>query len=369
VLALVNAHLTPGTADALARERSWELRRVGPVSAAVAAMPPAERPSVGVLIVEAEPVDAALLSRLSGLQLIACLRGDPVNVDVAAATARGVVVVHTPGRNAEAVADFTLGLCLAAARNIAISHHGIVSGTLTSTGTGGARPSGPVATAPGDVIWRPADPESPVPYLVYRGRELSSLTVGVVGFGTIGQAVARRFAGLVHEVHVADPAITPEAVKDGGFIPTPLPDLLPIADVVTLHARSATIVIGRGELARMKPGSILINTARATVLDYDAMSESLRSGRLRAAALDVFPEEPIPARSPLLAQPNLTMTPHLAGATAEVDTWQSEILLAAVRGLYTPGSDWDRLPVRNRELRETWAARHAGAPASSQETR
>lgn len=233
MLTLVSADLTPAAADALARERSWELRRVRRVSAAVAEMPPAERASVGVLIVEAEPVNEALLSQLSGLHLIACLRGDPVNVDVAA-----------------------------------------------------------------------------------------------------------------------------ETIKNRGFIPTPLPELLPIADVVSLHARSASIVIGRDELARMKPGSILINTARATVLDYDALADSLRSGHLRAAALDVFPEEPIPAGSPLLDQPNVTLTPHLAGATFEIGTWQSEILLAAIRGIYTADGNWDELPVRNPELRAAWARRH-----------
>jgi D-3-phosphoglycerate dehydrogenase len=358
MLTLVSADLTPATADALARERSWDLRRVRRVSAAVAEMPPAERASVGVLIVEGELVNEALLSQLSGLHLIACLRGDPVNVDVAAATARGALVVHAPGRNAEAVADFTLGLCLAAVRGIALSHHEIVSGTLTSKKTG--EQPGPARTAPGDVVWVPDDLSGPIPYLMYRGRELSSLTVGLVGFGAVGKAVARRFSGLVREVHVADPAVAAETIKDRGFIPTPLPELLPIADVVSLHARSASVVIGRDELARMKPGSVLINTARATVLDYDALADSLRSGHLRAAALDVFAQEPIPAGSPLLDQPNLTLTPHLAGATFEIGAWQSEILLQAIRGIYTPGTDWDELPVRNRELEAAWAQRHVG---------
>jgi D-3-phosphoglycerate dehydrogenase / 2-oxoglutarate reductase len=361
VLTLVSADLTPATADALARERSWELRRVRRVSSAIAEMSPAERASVGVLIVEAEPVNDALLSQLSGLHLIACVRGEPVNVDVAAATAHGAVVVHTPGRNAEAVADFTLGLCLAAVRGIALSHHEIVSGSLTSTKTG-ARP-GPAVTAPGDVVWLPDDPSGPIPYLMYRGRELSSLTVGLVGFGAVGKAVARRFKGLVREVHVADPAVAAEKIKDRGFIPTPLPDLLPISDVVSLHARSASIVIGRDELALMKPGSILINTARATVLDYEALQDSLQSGHLRAAALDVFPEEPIPAGSALLNQPNLTLTPHLAGATFEIGTWQSEILLAAIRGIYSADADWDDLPVRNRELQAAWTQRQLGGEA------
>jgi D-3-phosphoglycerate dehydrogenase / 2-oxoglutarate reductase len=356
VLALVNAALTPAAADALARERSWQLRRVDLVADAVAAMTPAERASVRVLIVEAEPVNAALLAQLSGLQLIACLRGDPVNVDVAAATGCGVLVVHTPGRNAEAVADFTLGLCLAAARSIAISHHGIVSGALT--GAPADERGGPV-TAAGDVIWRPADPAAPVPYQVYKGRELSSLTVGVIGFGAIGQAVARRFAGLVHEVHVADPAVPPEKIKDRGFIPAGLDDLLAVSDVVSLHARSAAVVIGRRELARMRRGAILINTARATVLDYGALQEALDSGHLGAAALDVYPQEPIPSGSPLLTQRNLTMTPHLAGATAQVRDRQSEILLAAIREIYTAGSDWADLPVRNPELRPAWADQHA----------
>jgi len=357
VLALVNAALTPAAADALARERSWQLRRVDLVADAVAAMTPAERASVRVLIVEAEPVDAALLAQLSGLQLIACLRGDPVNVDVAAATGCGALVVHTPGRNAEAVADFTLGLCLAAARSIAISHHGIVSGALTGAPSSSA-PGGPVIAA-GDVIWRPADPAAPVPYQVYKGRELSSLTVGVIGFGAIGQAVARRFAGLVREVHVADPAVPAVKVKDRGFIPAELDDLLAASDVVSLHARSAAVVIGRRELARMRRGAILINTARATVLDYGALQEALGSGHLGAAALDVYPQEPIPSGSPLLAQPNLTMTPHLAGATAQVRDRQSEILLAAIRDIYTAGSDWEDLPVRNPELRPAWSGQHA----------
>jgi D-3-phosphoglycerate dehydrogenase len=352
MLALVSATLTPDAAAALARERSWELRHADLAAAAVAAMTAAERASVAALIIEAEPVNEALLSQLSGLQLIACLRSEPVNVDVAAATARGIVVVHTPGRNAEAVADFTLGLCLAAARSIAISHHDIVSGMLTS-----AQPPSAAHTAPGDAIWRPDDLSAPVPYVVYQGRELSGLVVGVVGFGAIGQAVARRFSGLAHEVHVADPAYTPDVIKDRGFIPTPLPELLPVADVITIHARSAAIVIGRRELAGMKPGSILINTARATVLDYDALQAALQSGHLRAAALDVFPQEPIPSSSPLLTQPNLTLTPHLAGATAEVGTRQSEILLAAVRGLYAAGGGWDQLPVRNPELRPQWTER------------
>jgi D-3-phosphoglycerate dehydrogenase len=350
MLALVNATITADAALALAGERSWKMQPVTGVQAAVSEMPPATRDSVRALIVEAEPVDGALLAKLNGLELIACLRSEPVNVDVAAATARGVPVLHTPGRNAEAVADFTLGLCLAAIRNIAVTHHLIVSGDLT----GAARST---EVAPGDAIWRPADPDAPTPYVVYRGRQLSSLIVGVIGYGAVGQAVARRFAGLVKAVHVTDPGVQPRTIEAAGFVPATLPALLAAADVVTIHARSAAVIVGRNELGRMRPGSVLINTARATVLDYDALGESLESGHLGAAALDVFPQEPLSATSPLLRQRGLTLTPHLAGAAAEVADRQSEILVAAVRGLYD-GRAWDGLPIRNQELREAWSARH-----------
>ncbi len=354
MLALVSAAITTDAAAGLAAERSWELRQVNLVAEEIAAMPAEQRESVRALIVEAEPVGDGLLAQLPRLELIACLRSDPVNVDVGAATARGVVVLHTPGRNAETVADFTLGLCLAAVRSIAIAHHEIVSGKLTT-----AQPSRGVHVAAGDAIWRPDDLDAPIPYLVFQGRELSRLAVGVVGFGWTGQAVARRFAGLVREVHVADPAVPPDVIKDRGYCATTLDELLSVADVVTIHARSSATVIGRDELRRMKRGSILINTARATVLDYEALQEALDSDHLRAAALDVFPEEPLPSSSSLRTQRNLTLTPHLAGSAADVVDRQSEILLAAVRGLYdtSDGDDgWARLPVRNPEVHQRWAA-------------
>ena len=353
MIALANASFSPDVASWLERERCWELRPVPQVRDAVAAMPDSVRRQVGAVIVESEPVDAALLERLDHLELVACMRSEPVNVDVAAATSHGVPVLYTPGRNAEAVADFTLGLCLAALRNIAVTHHLLATGGLA-----GEPAADGSAVAAGDAIWRPADPDAPVPYVVYRGRQLSSLVVGVIGFGAVGRAVARRFAGLARTVQVTDPAVDPQVINAAGFIPASLPALLTSADVVTIHARSAMVIVGREELKQMKPGSVLINTARATVLDYDALAEALDSGPLAAAALDVYPQEPLPASSPLRRQRGLTLTPHLAGAAAEVADNQSEIFLDAVRGLYG-GRAWDGLPIKNRELSARWTARHA----------
>src|SRR5208282_4651608 len=202
MIALTNAAFTPDVTSWLERERGWELRSVPQVRAAVAAMPDSVRCQVGAVIVESEPVDGALLDRLDHLELVACMRSEPVNVDVAAATSRGIPVLYTPGRNAEAVADFTLGLCLAALRNIAVTHHLLATGGLADEP---AVRGSEVAAA--DAIWRPADPDAPLPYIVYQGRQLSSLVVGVIGFGAVGRAVARRFTGLARTVQVTDPAV------------------------------------------------------------------------------------------------------------------------------------------------------------------
>lgn len=351
MLVLVNAALQPDCASALEVERGWRLRYVASVRVAIGELEDAERRHVEAVVVEAEPVSEAVLALLPELALVACLRSEPVNVDIAAATARGIPVLHTPGRNAEAVADFTLGLCLSMLRSIAVSHHGILSGQLTGPH---AAPSADRAV--GDVIWRPADPREDIPYVVYRGRQLSNVVLGLIGYGAAGRAVARRFSGLVREILVTDPAAAPDLVKANGCRPVGLDELLRSADVVSLHARSETRIVGAEQLAAMRQGTYLINTARATVLDYDAVADALERGHLRGAALDVFPEEPLPASSRLIGVPGLTLTPHLGGATEEVGGRQSEIFLEAVRSLYASASSWRGLPVRNPEVRERWLA-------------
>ena len=354
MLALVNATLTPETGAALRDERAWELRRVPKVRDALGTLSAEDLDLVRAILVESEPVDEAMLAKMRNLEVIGCLRSEPVNVDLEAARGHDVAVIHTPGRNAEAVADLTLGLCLAALRHIAIAHHAIVSRELTSaTATQG------VNRAAGDVIWRPDDAALPVPYVTYKGHQLSRLSVAVVGFGAVGRAVARRFNGLVSQVLRRRPRGGRRRHQSRGLCPPP-----PRGRVGPGRHRHPACpqrvpVIGRAELARLRPGSYLINTARATVLDYDALVEALVSGHLGGAALDVFPEEPLLSSSPLLQVPRLTLTPHLGGAAYEVADIQSEILLAGIRGIYDNPQDWSGLPVRNPEVRERWKARGA----------
>jgi D-3-phosphoglycerate dehydrogenase len=343
--ALVSAQLTADIRRAIAKTLSWQVDQVASVSAAVPELSDTERAEVVALIVETEPVTEALMVSLPSLEVVAGLRGDPVNVDQAAATRLHVPVIYAPGRNAESVADFTLGLLLATIRNITISHHGMLSGSLTVSDEFPTRHGA-------DVIWS-APGLGVRPYEHFMGPELSSLAVAVVGYGNIGRAVARRLGPLVRALVVVDPMADEDEVRADGFVKLPLYLALREADVVSLHARSATQIIGQAELDRMKPGSYLINTARATVLDYDALARALWSGHLGGAALDVFPEEPLRTSSPLMRAPRLTLTPHIAGASFGVIRHHSRTLLRSLMSLYT-GNAWTGIPVANPEVRVGW---------------
>jgi D-3-phosphoglycerate dehydrogenase / 2-oxoglutarate reductase len=346
--ALTSCALNATLVQALETKWRWQVDTVDSVSAAAAGLSQDDRATVRAVLVEAEPVTAELMDSLPNLEVIVVMRSEPVNVDLVAATERALPVIHTPGRNAESVADFTVGLTLAMLRNIAIAHHAIVSGDITRADSK-ADQLGLVS----DVIWRPDDPAEPIPYIAYKGRELSTLVIGVIGYGAVGRAVARRFLPLVGEVIVVDPAVPASTITAAGFTAADLAAMLPRADVVTVHARSASVIIGEQEISLMRRGSYLINTARATVLDYGALVRALHAGHLRGAALDVYPEEPLPRTSPLLSAPGLTLTPHLAGATEEVKGRMYDIALQNLNDLYH-STDWTGVAVRNRQVQQAW---------------
>ena len=253
-----------------------------------------------VLIVEVEEVTSALLDRLPGLTVVGAARGVPSNVDVAACTRRRIPVLHAPARNAESVADFTLGLIVACCRGI-------------SAGERHLRTQG----------WLVGDE---VPYRHFRGPELAGRTLGLIGCGAVGERVAARAAlGLGMRVIHSDP--------DRPSVPhstvASLPGLLRSADVVSLHcARSAQTagLIGAPELAAMKPGSYLINTAGGGMVDESALVAALKQHHLAGAALDVFATEPLPPDSPLRSCPDLMLTPHLAGAASDVPAHHARLL-------------------------------------------
>jgi D-3-phosphoglycerate dehydrogenase len=253
------------------------------------------------------PISRSMLERLPNLEFIAVSRGGPVNIDMQAARDHNVLVVNTPGRNASAVAEFTVGAILAETRLIRTGHEALRAGQ-----------------------WR-GD--------LYRadrtGRELSEMTVGIVGYGAIGTRVIKLLKGFGCKLLVADPYVQLSAQdRNDGVEHVALPELLARADVVSLHPRvtaETTGFIDREALGGMKKGAVLINTARGPLVDYEALHDALASGQLGGAMLDTFAVEPAPPDWPLLRLPNVTLTPHIAGASVRTVTFAAEQAAEEVR--------------------------------------
>jgi len=249
-----------------------------------------------ILIVHRAPVTLEVMESGSKLRLIGCARGGPVNVDVAAATRRRIPVIRAPGRNADAVADFAIGLILAEARNIARAHMRLV----------------------GEGTWR-LDKQGKLVFR--RGVELPGKTLGLIGFGNIGSRVASRAKGFDMRVIVYDPYVQKDIEEKFGVELVDLNAVMSESDFVSVHARATennVNLIGKEQIGLMKKTSFLINTARASLIDYESLYDALRDHRIMGAALDVYPEEPVDPASPLLKLDNVTLTPHLAGTTQEV---------------------------------------------------
>ena len=256
-----------------------------------------------LLVTEIEAVDAAVLDALPQVRVVSTARGGPVNVDLTACAARGIPVVHTPGRNADSVADFTIGLLLALCRGV----------------TAGERHLREQGWLVGDEL----------PYLHFRGPELAGRTLGLVGLGAVGQRVRQRAeAGFGMRVLFTDPA------HEGS---TPLEDLLAASDAVSLHCPRTEATRGlldARRLALLRSPAYVLNTAGGGIVDEDALVDALEAGRLAGAALDVFATEPLPRDSRLLRAPRLLLTPHLAGAADDVVRHHTEVICAAVERLH-----------------------------------
>jgi len=260
-----------------------------------------------VLIVEADLVHAEVLERCP-LRMIGCCRGDPVNIDLELATRKGIPVFHTPGRNADAVADLTLAFMLMLARHLP---------QVAETFQGG----GPAFERTGDFLEM---------YNRFTGVELGGQTVGLVALGAVGREVAARLRAFKARVLAYDPYVRqpPEGVELTG-----LEELLRASDFVSLHApvtAETQNLVSRERLALMKPSAYFINTARAALTDEDALYEMLVAGRLAGAALDVLHNEPLQGDNRFLSLPNVIVTPHLGGATHDVVRHQSDIVVDAI---------------------------------------
>lgn len=271
---------------------------------------------VDVLIVGFEGISAEVLDAAPDLEIIACTRGGPdANVDISAATERGIPVLYAPGRNAVSVADFTLGLILSVARHIAHSHHLLHTGVYTGQ---------PAVDAAGggereDVTWGVAKGS---PYAELKGPELAEKTLGIIGMGAIGRHVADRAGGFDMDILGYDPFVDADEMAEHGVEEVEALDrLLQESTFVTLHVpvTDATRgMLGAEEFEMMNDDAFFINTSRGALIDQDELLDQLDTDGLRGAALDVYDQEPLPADHPLLKLPNVVTTPHLGGAAEEV---------------------------------------------------
>jgi phosphoglycerate dehydrogenase-like enzyme len=236
-------------------------------------------------IVSTDPFDRDVLDSASNLRVVARVGVGVDAIDLEAATERGVAVTVAFGANEETVADHTVALMLAAIRRICEHHDGVRAGKWNRTG-----------------------PHTP--------GLLSGSTVGLIGYGRIGRLVARRLRGFDVEIFVHDLAQSEPA---DGVRPVSLEQLLQSSQVVSLHVPlmpGTRALLGPDELALMRPDAILVNTARGGVVDETALLDALRDGRLRAAALDVFEDEP-PRNHDLLVRPDVVLSPHNAGISED----------------------------------------------------
>ncbi len=269
---------------------------------------------VQILITEMDIVDFPAIREARDLRAIVTCRGNAVNVDLAAATAYGIPVMNTPGRNADAVADLTVAFMVMLARRMPESSDFLKRGEVN------AGDMGKMGEA----------------YLKYQGKELWRKTVGLVGMGNVGACAAARLSRFGARVVFYDPMVTAEA---GALFPAEkvsLEDLLTVSDFVSLHAPAIEATRGmmnREAFERMKPGSFFINTARASLVDEAALLWALTSGKIAGAALDVFATEPPGSDDPLVSHPNVIATPHLGGNTAEIAAHQGAMAIDQIKNL------------------------------------
>ena len=258
-----------------------------------------------IVIVEIEDLNKAVIESLPDLKFVGVSRGTPVNVDLEFCKERGIPVVHTPGRNADSVADYCLSMMLDLSRKLTASSRHLGSEGWMFDGK--------------------------LPYLEFRGRDLGNLKVGLFGFGQIGARVAKRLhSGFGSQVYFFDPfvesSVHAKKVKS-------LDELFETCDIVSLHAPvipETENSVNRALLRKLGPDGILISSARAKLIVEEDLYQSLANKEIASAAIDVFWKEPIDSQNRWVKLPNAICTPHIAGASTDVVSNHCETILNGI---------------------------------------
>ena len=245
---------------------------------------------VQAIVTHLGPVTQAVIDAAPKLQIIGCCRGGPVNINVEAATQRNIPVINAPARNGQAVVEYMIGFLISVCRGIAPAHHDFANG-----------------------IWR-----GDLYQYKNTGRELFEQTIGLVGLGAVARGLLPHLRLFNMRIMAYDPYLPTEAFAELGVEPVDFTTLLRESDIVSLHVRATPETVGMmgaAEFAQMKENAYFINTARGSLVNEDALYEALKSGHLAGAGLDTFVTEPPPPEWPLRALPNVTLTPHIGGAS------------------------------------------------------
>jgi D-3-phosphoglycerate dehydrogenase / 2-oxoglutarate reductase len=289
------------------QNRRLVIEKQGPAAEPVLPMIQNADKNTEMLLTLFAPVSADAMDALPNLRLVGAARAGQENLDVAAATKRGIVMHNIMGRNAHAVSDFAIGLLFAEARNIARSHHALKTG-----------------------VWQKKYSNSAFT------PEITGKTLGMIGFGYIGTLVAKKLAGFNLKVLVYDPFVSDKTLREFNVVKASLEEVFSQSDFVSIHARltdSTKGLVGEKYLSLMKPTAILINTARAGLIDEDALYDALKSNQIGGAALDVHSSEPLQDKSKWLELDNVTLTAHIAGTTAEALTNSPFLLVRDINRL------------------------------------
>jgi len=262
-----------------------------------------------IVIVEGDEIKEEIIEQTE-LKLIGSVRGSPNNISLQAATAKKIPVIAVPGRNTIAVAEHTIALILAQARNIVAAERFLKNDFFVDDFKDFANM-----------------------YTSLIGFELFGRTVGIIGLGQIGFEVAKRLQSFGVEILVLDPYADSNKIKDVGARIVELDELLKNSDIVTLHCPSTEEtqgMLGAKEFEKMKKTAILINTARASITDEYALLAALKNGTIAGAGLDVFSMEPVDSDNEFLEIDNVTVMPHMGGNTVETVQRQSENIVAGI---------------------------------------
>ncbi len=276
--------VSPATLAVFAAEPGWEVLTHDKLPDGLAA---ALADADALVVRSAVQVDDALMEKAPKLRVIGRAGVGVDNIDADAATRRGIVVMNTPGANAVAVAELTIGLMLALARKVPAANASMHAGK-----------------------WEKKS---------LQGAELKGKTLGILGLGRIGLEVARRARGFGLDIIGSDPFVSSAVARENGILLVSVDELFAKADYLTLHVGltpQTTGIINSKTLAAMKKGVRIINCARGELVEDAALAEALKGGQVAGAALDVFTEEP-PKNSPYAGLDNVILTPHIAGSTAE----------------------------------------------------